>query len=571
MATRVTRRAWLGSVPMAAAAAGGGGGATETRSGAARRTMRSLEGSGKVWDIWHSQGRFTKNPDIIRFPSGRMMLVYCDNDQHWAQVSTRITTLESTDEGKTWGNPRIVASADIQKGDERWVTPRLTRLQSGRLVLICDHDDYHYYHEDRPSGIWIWFSDDEGRTWSEPRLTGVRGIEPGRVTEVSDGSLLMNAHMVYRDNYKLAEHVMRSTDGGLTWKDPAIVAKDEVHNFCEGHILPHSSGALACILRENNHSGYPSYVSFSYDLGHSWSKPKPLPFAGDRPFAGEMPDGRVLITYRNQCGNTGTQAWLGDLFAATEGYAVHAVHYGDEASFEDGMLRLHNRPDAETRYIVMPPENLRSNVTLEARLRVDGPAGSPIAMLNIGRLGLTLHVLRDRIWCDFRRGNQTNPAHLGMPSIDVRYELDMTIEHTLRIQTLDGRMWVAVDGKPVIHGVMIREWPLEDTFVGRAARNPGDIWLRHINYEAVNDSEPVFTWSWSARSNRCPDQYVLDRILEINPNPPGDDKKPDNGYSSFVQLPGGDIYMVDYSNRGDRRPMGHLYAARFSVADFETA
>jgi len=153
--------------------------------------MRTLDGSGKVWTIWNPPGRFTKNPDMVRFPDGRLMLVFCETDQHWALEFSKITTLESSDGGKTWGNPRIIASADITKGEERWVTPRLSRLKSGRLVIVCDHDDYHYYHVDRPSGIWMWTSDDNGRTWSAPHNTGVKGIEPGRVIELPDGTLLI--------------------------------------------------------------------------------------------------------------------------------------------------------------------------------------------------------------------------------------------------------------------------------------------------------------------------------------------------------------------------------------------
>ncbi len=556
-----SRRDLFKAIPLGAAAM------AAAQNAQPRSTMRSLDGTGQVWDIWRSPGRFTKNPDIVRFPSGRMMLVFCDDDQHWAEESSIITTIESTDDGKTWGNPKVIAAANISKGDERWVTPRLSRLKSGRLIIICDHDDYHYYHEDRPSGIWIWFSDDEGKTWSKPHLTGVPGIEPGRVTELPGGTLLMNAHMVFRDNFKLAEFAMRSTDGGITWKDLSVIAKDRVHNYCEGHILPHSSGVLACIMRENNHNGYPSYVSYSYDQGKTWSSTKPMPFAGDRPFAGELPDGRVLITYRNMGGNTGTQAWLGDVFA-NDGYQVASVHYGDTPVFENGALHLRGRPGSETRYLLMPPESFRSDVVMEAQMRIAGSAGKHAAILNVSRLGLTMYVSPDRISCDFRRGAAMNPAHPDMPRVDVNHTVDMTREHRLRIQTSRGRMWVAVDGEPVIHGVMIREWPLEETWFGQSRESSGDAWIRSVSYEAVNETEPTFTWNWSAASGRFPNQYHLDRMLEINPNPPVEGQRPDNGYSSWLQLPGGEIYMVDYSNRKDTRPSGHLYAARFKLDAF---
>src|SRR5262245_52987986 len=105
----MTRRDWLTATALGSAAL-----ATSSAAAAAngpRSRMRTLEGTGRVWDIWRNPNRFTKNPDIVRFPSGRMMLVFCDDDQHWAEESSKITTLESTDEGKTWGNPKIIAAA----------------------------------------------------------------------------------------------------------------------------------------------------------------------------------------------------------------------------------------------------------------------------------------------------------------------------------------------------------------------------------------------------------------------------------------------------------------------------
>ena len=36
-------------------------------------------------------------------------------------------------------------------------------------------------------------------------------------------------------------------------------------------------------------------------------------------------------------------------------------------------------------------------------MRVDGPPGQPTAVMNVGLHGLTLSILRNQIWCDFRR------------------------------------------------------------------------------------------------------------------------------------------------------------------------
>jgi len=66
-------------------------------------------------------------------------------------------------------------------------------------------------------------------------------------------------------------------------------------------------------MRENNHNNYPSYLAFSDDKGLSWSSPKPDPFSRARPFAGQLSDGRVLVTYRNQASTPGLHAWIGNI------------------------------------------------------------------------------------------------------------------------------------------------------------------------------------------------------------------------------------------------------------------
>ena len=100
--------------------------------------------------------------------------------------------------------------------------------------------------------------------------------------------------------------------------------------------------------------GYPSYVACSEDQYRTWSKPIPIPSSGGRSFAEEMPDGRVLVTYRNQLGNRGTRGWFGDVFAS-EGWQPGVIHYGDEVSIKYSLLYIANRSDALTQYWLMPP------------------------------------------------------------------------------------------------------------------------------------------------------------------------------------------------------------------------
>ena len=119
----------------------------------------------KVFDIWRSPERFTKNPDIIRLASGRLLLVYADTDQHWASTYIILTLLRSDDDGRTWEKHAEIDRADLTKGDERLVTPRLSLLNDGRLVVLCDRDDDGHFHPDQTPANLAWWSTDNGDSW----------------------------------------------------------------------------------------------------------------------------------------------------------------------------------------------------------------------------------------------------------------------------------------------------------------------------------------------------------------------------------------------------------------------
>ena len=531
--------------------------------------MRSLDGhSDRQVAVWNPRGRFTKNPDLIRFPSGKMMLVYNDCDAHWPQETTRITTLESLDNGKTWGNPRVVSEADKRKGQERWVTPRISRLSDGRLVIVCDQNDFSHIHEDQPPGIWSWFSSDEGHSWSEPHLTGVPGFEPDRVVELGDGTLLMASQIYFKATRKLGVFIMRSNDGGTTWRDRSIVAADEVHHHTEAAIVVLSDGTLASVMRESNHHGYPSYLCLSSDGGRNWSRPEPLPFAGDRPYAKELPGGRVLVTYRNRSGNRGTHAWIGDL-RHNPGFKPGGVHYNDQVKLEPGELCIEDIAGGDTRYILLPPENFRSDLVLEATLRVEGAPDQPIASLEIGRLERRLDVCSNGLWL-YAPKRDLGPDRASGGRIDLIHKVDMTKSRSVRLRAQKGLFTVEVDKKVVLNRALYNDFPLLETWFGRAIGGTGKSWWRRVSYQVTNETEAAHHWGWQAQSGEHPDQYQLDHMLELHANYPSATHKPDNGYSSWAELSDGRFFMVDYSNRGDPRALSHLYGVYFSLEDFRS-
>ena len=158
-----------------------------------RLSALSLDRSERQVTVYRDDRYFTKNPDVVLLPGGKLLCVFNETDYHWPREFSRITLLESRDYGATWGNPRIVDQAYRSRGEERWVTPRISRLRDGRLVIVCDQDDYQHCHESQQPGIYAWWSEDDGDTWGPRVATGIPGIEPDRVRELEDGTLLVGS------------------------------------------------------------------------------------------------------------------------------------------------------------------------------------------------------------------------------------------------------------------------------------------------------------------------------------------------------------------------------------------
>ena len=354
----------------------------------------------KVNDIWRSPGRFTKNPDIIALPSGRYLLIYSDVDAHWSLQDQVLTLLASDDQGATWFKHREIDRADLAQGDERLVTPRLSRLNDGRLVVIIDHDDDGHFHEDQPPGNWLYWSHDDGDSWTPAQTeSGIGGFEPDRVINLPDGALGVTSHLMRGATQEFAQVLWTSDDGGRNWSERSTIAHDGYHRFCEGAIVVLDGGArLACVMRENHSGGIPSFVAFSEDNGHTWTEPRMLPFALHRPYAKLLRDGRVMVTGRHVNGGLGTYAWVGDLAREAGEYAIGGPRRKYSANLRERALAIQNLPEHECRYTLLPPESAFSTVDFEAEVRVEASAGhSGVAFMSISRLGQLLTIAPDYI------------------------------------------------------------------------------------------------------------------------------------------------------------------------------
>jgi hypothetical protein len=232
-------------------------------------------------------------------------------------------------------------------------------------------------------------SEDGGKTWrEEPPLSPISGPDAkfsnvmtfSSMVPLKDGSILGLYHERRLTDTVMAETVMQtiSKNGGFTWSDPRVVAgegKSEGKDPCEPYVFRSPDGnELACIMRENMRTGV-SLMMFSQDEGATWSEPVPTPWGltGDRHQGIQLPDGRLVIVFRN--GAPGSEdrfvAWVGTYDDIKQGkpgqYTIALLN-----NFSDGGYPgIHLLPDetiVATTYASLNPQEKPSIVSVRFKM-----------------------------------------------------------------------------------------------------------------------------------------------------------------------------------------------------------
>ena len=243
-------------------------------------------------------------PDLCLTDSGRVLLVYRESNGHVASEFCRLVVRSSDDAGRTWSERRVVREEDRSSGVlTAWNCPKIQQLQDGRVVLTCDKVDF-------PPGEWghgmgsphnaLWFSEDEGRTWSEPVHTPVGGITPDKITELPDGRWLLPTSVRHEETGQVLQQITSSPDGGQSWGAPVVICEDRRYEMCEASVVTCPGGELVVYLRENSGQRRPLQKMISTDGGATWEGPHATlnPAAQGMPVAGLTRDDLVLVTGR---------------------------------------------------------------------------------------------------------------------------------------------------------------------------------------------------------------------------------------------------------------------------------
>jgi hypothetical protein len=268
--------------------------------------IRGRRGSAKAWDdtIQTVRNYFIPSPEttygnqqhpagITQTPNGDLLMKLWITKKQYGREGVAVS-VRSTDKGRSW--------LKQQRLPDRLSGGLLHTTRTGSLMM-------HILRDEPPFQLLRATSTDNGKTWSEPELTGEIIWPPEKpfvnvyvygLLELQDGSLLMfmgprtlqEVTIMEGRRYKVlpppgfASYCLRSTDNGASWSDPInldgppyddrswMIVKDE---FSEVSAAQTRQGRILALIRP--YSSPWMWETWSEDGGISWAPAARGPFA----------------------------------------------------------------------------------------------------------------------------------------------------------------------------------------------------------------------------------------------------------------------------------------------------
>ena len=251
-------------------------------------------------------GGYEAFPDVVRLKNGDLLCVFYAGYGHVSLPNdklprgARVCSARSTDGGKTWGPPEVVADTPWDDRD-----PHVCQLAEG--TVIANWFTYYAGSTTKRPGegvrykeIWLARSTDSGHTWGEPELIPSTADDhygvSAPIRQMPDGTCLMPIYKELPDPLRVWSLMITSTDGGKTWSEPHIVDPDNDDND-EPDIIRQPDGSLLCVMRSNR-GDCTMWQSVSRDGGQTWTKSTPIGFPGHAPYLLRTSTGILLVAHR---------------------------------------------------------------------------------------------------------------------------------------------------------------------------------------------------------------------------------------------------------------------------------
>lgn len=274
-------------------------------------------------------GQYLGHPTTVLLEDGKTMLAVYPQGHGKGQILMK----KSTDGGLTWSERLPTPPSWATSKETPTIFRTVDQNNVKRLVLF--------------SGLYpvrSSISEDDGQRWTPLAPIGDFGgiVAMSSMVRLKDGAYMALFHddgrFLNNSDVRVKFRVFKtlSTDGGLTWSKPVVIAEHAYAQLCEPFAIRSPDGKQIAVLMRENSRRYNSFVAFSSDEGKKWTAPKELPasLTGDRHVGRYAQDGRLFIAFRDTTRKSSTKGdwagWVGtyeDIANGRDGqYRVRLMH-----------------------------------------------------------------------------------------------------------------------------------------------------------------------------------------------------------------------------------------------------
>lgn len=247
---------------------------------------------------------------------------------------SRCLLTRSGDLGKSWSIPEPLNTNNLAT---EWAATRVVMSNANDGALLASAVRSTLILPGTPgwlpvNGGWtgsearLFRSNDSGRTWSCVAPIEVPSHEGGFFVvstpplDMGHERLGVVIEPMFTGPMKSEIHqdeMIFSSDGGRTWGDRTLMAKDPTGNIIYFDPRPSrlSSGRWCCLLWTHDartDQSLEASIIYSSDDGRSWSAPRRLPFWGFLSVPLCLSDGRLLVVYNHRRHPQGVRCIISD-------------------------------------------------------------------------------------------------------------------------------------------------------------------------------------------------------------------------------------------------------------------
>ncbi len=235
--------------------------------------LRKSFDDGNTWTkiekiIDYPEGESASDPSmILDKQTGHIFLFYNYMNLNMAKDVYRLMVIKSSDNGKSWSNPKDITSQITKKSWEKnfmFITSgRGTQTKEGTLLHCLVNLD---------KGTHVFGSKDHGENWFLVDYPLKPGDE-SKIVELSNGDWLVNS----RVNSNKFRYSHLSKDNGKSWF--SFENKDLSDPACNASLINYNTNSKSLLLFSNAFSSQERdnlSVSISYDQGMSWKNTKTI-------------------------------------------------------------------------------------------------------------------------------------------------------------------------------------------------------------------------------------------------------------------------------------------------------